>query len=226
MKILLAEDDARLGHFLQKLFRSRDVEIDWIDTGDEIEFYAQQEDYDVLVLDWMLPGKDGVAACRSLRNNGYQGAIIMLTARTTLADKITGLDCGADDYLTKPFEFDELYARINALSRRASKSFQHEVFRVDSCAFDCLEHTVSCLDLKIQMTAREFQLAEILARNHGQVLERELLLDRVWGSDKDITSNSLDAYMKLVRKKLEKIPGKVFIHNIRSVGYRWEEKNV
>ncbi len=226
MKILIAEDDVKLGGFLKKLFNSRNIEADLIDNGKDIAYYAQNELYDVLILDWMLPGTDGTAACQSLRQSGYQGAIIMLTARTTLADKITGFTCGADDYLVKPFEFEELYARTIALSRRAGSPFKHEVFQVAGCTFDCNSHTIDFKGTIIRLTAREFQIVELLARNHGHVLERDLLLDRIWGSEKDITSNSLDAYMRLIRKKLEKIPGKIFIHNVRSVGYRWEEEDV
>ena len=226
MRILLAEDDIKLGDFLQTLFSSRDVQLDLIRTGKDIEYYATSEQYDVLILDWMLPIKDGIAACRDLRQNGYQGGIIILTARTTLNDKITGLNCGADDYLAKPFEFEELYARVNAVARRSQQSFQHDIFTIENCTFDSTEKTFCYRDYEIKMTPREFQIIELLARNHNQIVTREILLEKVWGLDKDVTSNSLDAYIKLIRKKLEQIENKVFIHNIRSVGYRWKESDV
>ena len=226
MKILLAEDDRKLGSYLEKLFVNYGNEIDWIDKGSEIEYYAQNNEYDILILDWMLPGKDGVEACASLRSAGYQGGIIMLTARAELADKIAGLKCGADDYLPKPFDFEELYARAKALHRRTGQIYRHDFFTVGSCTFNCTEKTAQCADFMIRLTNREFQLVELLARNAGQTVTREVLLDRVWGMEKEISNNSLDVYMRLVRKKFDQIAGKAFIHNVRTVGYRWEEKNV
>lgn len=226
MKILLAEDDRKLGSYLKKLFINYGNELDLIDKGSDIEYYAQNGEYDILILDWMLPGKDGIDACTDLRSSGYQGGIIMLTARAELADKITGLKCGADDYLAKPFDFEELYARTKALHRRTSQIYKHDVFTVGSCTFNCTEKTAFCSDFTIRLTNKEFQLVELLARNAGHAVTRELLLDRVWGMEKEVSSNSLDVYMRLVRKKFDQITNKVFIHNVRTVGYRWEEKDV
>lgn len=226
MKILIAEDDERLSSFMFQLFKRNGVEADLLSSGEEIEYYALNNDYDVLVLDWMLPGKTGTDACRDLRRQGYQGGVLMLTARTTLQDKIDGFSCGADDYLIKPFEFDELYARVCALSRRAKHIFYNDVFKVGNCTFDCTEKAVLYNDLNIKMTVREFQIVELLARNAGQTIAREILFDRVWGMEKDVSNNSVDVYIKLIRKKLEQVKDKAFVHNIRSIGYRWEEKDV
>lgn len=226
MKVLLAEDDVRLGSFLQTLFSARNVVLDLIKNGTDIEYYAENEQYDVLILDWMLPGKSGTDACSDLRKKGYQGGIIILTARTTLNDKITGLNCGADDYLPKPFEFEELYARINAVARRSQHFFKNDIFKIESCIFDCTKKNITYFNNEIKMTPREFQIVELLARNSGQIITREILLEKVWGLEKDVTTNSLDAYMKLIRKKLEQIENKFFIHNIRSVGYLWKETDV
>lgn len=154
MRVLLAEDDIKLGNFLQTLLSSKNIQLDLIRTGKDIEYYAENEHYDVLILDWMLPDKSGIDACSNLRKKGYQGGIIILTARTALSDKINGLNCGADDYLSKPFEFEELYARINAIARRSQQIFKHETFTIGNCFFDCLAKTVSYHNHKIKMTPR------------------------------------------------------------------------
>ncbi len=226
VKILIAEDDERLSDFVVQFLKRHGVEVDVLYSGDEIEYYALNSNYDVLILDWMLPKKSGVEACQSLRIGGYQGGILMLTARTTLQDKIDGFACGADDYLIKPFELDELYARVHALSRRAQHTFNNDIFDVEGCKFNCSEKTITYNGFSIKLTVREFQIIEILARNAGQVVSRDILFDRVWGLEKDVSNNSVDVYIKMIRKKLEQIKNKQFIHNIRSVGYRWEEKDV
>ena len=226
MKILLAEDDKKLGSYLEKLFAHYGNEVDWIMQGNEIEYYAKNAEYDVLIIDWMLPGTDGIDACANLRADNYQGGIIMLTARAELADKIAGLKCGADDYLTKPFDFEELYARSKAVQRRVGQVYKHDIFSVGSCTFNCSEKTILYSNFVMQLTNREFQLVELLARNAGQIIPHETLLDRVWGIEKDVSRNSLDAYMRLIRKKMYKIGDKKFIHNVRNLGYRWEEKDV
>lgn len=227
MKILIAEDDERLSGFICQFFKRYGTEIDALYNGSEIEYYALNNNYDVLILDWMLPVKSGTDACKDLRAKGYQGGILMLTARTTLQDKIDGFACGADDYLVKPFELDELYARAHALNRRAKHTFNNDIFTVGSCSFNCNEKTVINNSTNINMTVREFQITELLARNAGQVVSREILLDRIWGGmEKEVSNNSVDVYIKMIRKKLESIKGKSFIHNIRAVGYRWEERDV
>lgn len=228
MNVLLAEDDRKLGRFLTTLLTGREVNVDWIDNGGEIEYYAREGDYDLLLLDWMLPGKSGVDACRALRAGGYQGGIIILTARAALTDKLAGLNCGADDYLVKPFDFEELFARMKALCRRLPRIFQADVFNARSLRFDCLEKTITAAGRAIRLTAREFQVAELLARNAGQIISREIIISRVWGdeTETETADSSLDTYIKLLRKKLEAFPGKKFIKNIRSVGYRWEEEDV
>ena len=130
MKVLLAEDDAKLGKLIKYMLEKNDISVEWVTRGDEIYEYATYDDYDVLVLDWMMPGESGVDACRRLRENGYEKAVLMLTARDAVEDRVTGLDAGADDYLVKPFEFAELLARLRALGRRSSQKIQQEVVQV------------------------------------------------------------------------------------------------
>ena len=130
MRVLLAEDDARLGKLTKYMMEQNGIQVEWVKRGDEIVEYANYDDYDVLVLDWMMPGESGVDACKRLRENGYEKAILILTARDDVTDRVTGLDAGADDYLVKPFEFAELLARLRALGRRSSQKIQQDVVKV------------------------------------------------------------------------------------------------
>ena len=127
MRVLLAEDDLRLGKLIQYMLEQNDITVEWVTDGDDIYEYATYTEYDILILDWMMPGESGVDACARLRKNGYDRAILMLTARDSVEDRVTGLDAGADDYLVKPFEFSELLARLRALGRRSTQKIQHEV---------------------------------------------------------------------------------------------------
>ena len=226
MKVLLVEDDLKLSAYLKKLFLFKNINLDHIDNGLDVDYYTRHNDYDIIILDWMLPGKDGITVCEELRKNDFQGGILMLTARTMLVDKIQGLNIGADDYLIKPFEFEELYARISSLKRRVSQKFIKDEFVLDDFIFNCSEKSVSYHEKKIRLTTREFQILELIARNAKQIITREVLIDRIWGMEKDITNNSIDAYIKLIRKKLEQISNKKLVHNARSVGYYWEKIDV
>jgi DNA-binding response OmpR family regulator len=170
----------------------------------------------------MMPGADGVQVCRMLRNDGYNGAILMLTAKDSTPDRVAGLDAGADDYLVKPFEIDELFARLRALGRRNHLPLQTDIVHVEGLEINRTNHTVSRNGEEIQLSPREFQLLDLLAQNKGQVLTRELILDRVWGYDTEVTSNAIDAYIKLLRKKIDLPAGNTLIRNVRGVGYKLE----
>ena len=204
MRVLLAEDDARLGKLTKYMMEQNGIQVEWVKRGDEIVEYASYDDYDVLVLDWMMPGESGIDACKRLRENGYEKAILILTARDDVADRVTGLDAGADDYLVKPFEFAELLARLRALGRRSSQKIQQDVVQVGD------------------FTLNEFQIFDLLAQNLGIVVPREIILDRIWGLESEVSSNNIDSYVKLIRKKLDLGDGSTMIQTIRGVGYKLE----
>ncbi|MBQ9365812.1 MAG: response regulator transcription factor [Schwartzia sp.] len=222
MKILLAEDDTRLGKLVQYMLEQNDISVEWIKRGDEIYEYATYDDYDVLVLDWMMPGENGIDACKRLRESGYERAILILTARDSVEDRVTGLDSGADDYLVKPFEFSELIARLRALSRRSTQRITQDVMQVGGFTLNRTAKVLKKGDQVIQLSPREFQIFDLLAQNLGIVVPREIILDRIWGLESEVSSNNIDSYVKLIRKKLDLGDGKTMIHTIRGVGYKLE----
>ena len=222
MKVLLAEDDAKLGKLIKYMLEKNDISVEWVTRGDEIYEYATYDDYDVLVLDWMMPGESGVDACRRLRENGYEKAVLMLTARDAVDGRVTGLDAGADDYLVKPFEFAELLARLRALGRRSSQKIQQDVVQVGEFTLNRTAKVLKKQEQVIQLSPREFQIFDLLAQNLGIVVPREIILDRIWGLESEVSSNNIDSYVKLIRKKLDLGDGKTMIHTIRGVGYKLE----
>ena len=222
MKVLLAEDDAKLGKLIKYMLERNDISVEWVTRGDEIYEYATYDDYDVLILDWMMPGVSGVEACRRLRESGYEKAVLMLTARDAVEDRVTGLDAGADDYLVKPFEFAELLARLRALGRRSSQKIQQDVVQVGEFTLNRTAKVLKKQDQVIQLSPREFQIFDLLAQNLGIVVPREIILDRIWGLESEVSSNNIDSYVKLIRKKLDLGDGKTMIHTIRGVGYKLE----
>lgn len=224
MKVLLAEDDLKLGKLTQYMLEQNGIATEWITTGDAIYDYAMYEEYDVLVLDWMMPKMSGVDACRQLREAGYQRAILLLTARDAIEDRVTGLDAGADDYLVKPFEFAELMARLRALGRRSSQKIQRDVMELGEFTLDRTSKVLKKNDQIIQLSPREFQIFDLLVQNIGIVVPRDIILDRIWGIESDVSSNNIDSYVKLLRKKLNTADGQISIATIRGVGYKLETK--
>jgi DNA-binding response OmpR family regulator len=226
MRILLAEDDAKLGKLIKHMLEKAAIQVDWVLSGDLALEYALHDPYDVVILDWMMPGQTGIIVCDQLRKRGYQGAILMLTAKDALDDRVLGLDTGADDYFVKPFEFAELLARIRALSRRCRVSLTEDILQVGNVSFNCLTHCVRRGDTEIQLTSREFRLLDLLVRNQAHVIPREVILDRVWGLETDVSSNNLDAYVRLLRKKLSLFDDVVEIQTVRGIGYKLEVQDV
>ncbi|MBQ7515285.1 MAG: response regulator transcription factor [Schwartzia sp.] len=222
MKVLLAEDDVRLGKLVKYMLEQNGIFVEWVTQGDEIYEYATYDDYDVLILDWMMPGESGVDACKRLREAGYEKAILILTARDAVEDRVTGLDAGADDYLIKPFEKVELLARLRALARRSSQKIQQDVVQVGEFTLNRTAKVLKKQDQVIQLSPREFQIFDLLAQNLGIVVPREIILDRIWGLESEVSSNNIDSYVKLIRKKLDLGDGKTMIHTIRGVGYKLE----
>lgn len=224
MHVLLAEDDMKLGKLIKYMLEQNGISTEWVTTGDMICDYAMYEDYDVLVLDWMMPKMSGVDACKKLRSDGYQRAILLLTARDSIEDRVTGLDAGADDYLVKPFEFAELMARLRALGRRSSQKIQQDMMDLGDFTLDRTSKVLKKGEQVIQLSPREFQIFDLLVQNMGIVVPRDIILDRIWGLESEVSSNNIDSYVKLLRKKLESADGQMIISTIRGVGYKLEIK--
>ncbi|MDY3740714.1 MAG: response regulator transcription factor [Selenomonadaceae bacterium] len=223
MRVLLAEDDTKLGKLTKYMLEQNKISAEWIQRGDEIyDFAMYNDEYDVLILDWMLPGESGVEACRKLRKAGYQKAVLLLTARDSIEDRVTGLDAGADDYLVKPFEFAELMARLRALGRRSSQKLQQDTTEVGRLTLDRTSKQLKKGEQDVQLSPREFQIFDLLVQNIGIVVPRDIILDRIWGLETEVSSNNIDSYVKLIRKKLEQADGGVQINTIRGVGYKLE----
>jgi DNA-binding response OmpR family regulator len=226
MRVLLAEDDPKLGNLIKHMLEKAAIQVDWVLRGDMALEYALHSPYDVIILDWMMPGQTGISVCDRLRKNGYQGAILMLTAKDAIDDRVLGLDTGADDYCIKPFEFAELLARLRALSRRSSAKLKEDVVQVGSLALNRSARSVVRGGMEIQLTSREFQLLDLLIQNQGRIVPREVILDRIWGLEADVSSNNLDAYVRLLRKKISLPDEDVVIQNVRGVGYKLEAHDV
>ncbi|MBG9811397.1 regulator [Bacillus endophyticus] len=223
MNILLAEDDLQLGELISFMLKKKEgYKVDWVMEGADAYDYALAAHYEILILDWMMPNGDGVEVCRRLRKKGYSGAILMLTAKDTVQNRIEGLDSGADDYLIKPFEIEELLARLRALSRRNYAPIKEEEIHLLDMVLNRTSQTVLQDDQEIQLSPREFQLLDLLLQNRGQVLPRELILDRIWGYDTDVSIKTIDATVKLLRKKLGQFGKHDMIQSIRGVGYKCE----
>ncbi len=221
MKILLAEDDLNLGKMLKNILSKNKVNVKWVTDGKAAYNECYADSYDVVVLDWMMPVMDGMEVCRRLRGDEYQGKILMLTARDTLDDKVSGLNAGADDYLVKPFAIAELLARLNALVRRQGSYVEASV-AYKGFVLDSGDYTISYGGQKVQLRPREFKLLELLLRNAGKIIPRDVILERVWGIESDITENNLDVHIGALRRKLKEIKGESLIKTVRGVGYMAE----
>lgn len=214
-RILVVEDEPRIASFLQKGLRAEGHVTTVVDNGDDASALARSEDFDLVLLDVGLPGKDGFAVLADLRRRGERLPVILLTARDTVPDRVNGLDTGADDYVTKPFSFEELRARVRVRLRESSDD-DPTTLAAGRVRLDLLSRTATVDESTVELTAQEFVLAEVLLRHPQQVLSREQLLSRVWGYDYDPGSNVVDVYVGYLRRKL----GKGVIETVRGVGYR------
>lgn len=226
MRVLLAEDDKRLGNLVYQMLLRQDMKVDWVHSGDCVLEFIHQEAYDVIILDWMMPKKSGLQVCRELRAGHYQGGILMLTAKDTTDDLVVGLEAGADDYLVKPFEFKELLARLRALSRRSKATINEEIIKAADLELNRTTKLVKRSAREIQLTGREFQLLDMLMQNYGRILPKEIILDRIWGLESQVSANNLEAFVRLLRRKIDRPGEGELIQNIRGVGYKMEAKNV
>jgi DNA-binding response OmpR family regulator len=223
VNILLAEDDLQLGELIGYMLKKKvGYKVDWVMEGEDAYEYAKASHYDVLILDWMMPNGDGLSVCKKLRSEGYSGAILMLTAKDAVEDRINGLDAGADDYLIKPFEIEELLARLRALTRRNYAPILEDQISIQGLVINRTSQTILQGKQKVQLSPREFQLLDLLVQNKGQVLPREVILDRIWGFDADVSTKTIDATIKLLRKKLDAFGKQDLLQSIRGVGYKVE----
>jgi two-component system, OmpR family, copper resistance phosphate regulon response regulator CusR len=218
VRLLLAEDDSRVAAFVAKGLREQAYAVDVAPNGEEAVYLAAVNDYDLIVLDVMLPIKDGHAVCRELRSAGTRTPILMLTARGSVDDRVAGLDSGADDYLTKPFDFKELLARLRALRRRAAV-FRPEVVQVGDLSMNTASHAVVRAGRPISLTAKEYALLEFLMLNQGRVVGREQIAQHVWDENFDPLSNIIDVYIKRLRAKIDAGSPRRLIHTRRGEGY-------
>jgi DNA-binding response OmpR family regulator len=224
MHILFVEDEAKIANFVQSGLKEQGFVVDYCDNGDEGYTRALDNEYDAIVLDIMVPGKDGLSILKNLRRKGQNVPVILLTARNELDDRIEGLNLGADDYLAKPFFVEELVARIYAVVRRSAGDRQNLVC-VGPIKLDRITREVTCNQHVIELTTREFNLLEYLMRSPGRVFTRTQILEHIWGYDFNPSTNVVDVCVQRIRKKIDSIGGAGWIESIRGVGYRFREED-
>ena len=218
MRILVAEDERELLDITVKRLKAEGYAVDGCDNGDDAAYYLEQTPYDLAILDIMMPGRDGLSVLRGLRAAGRSLPVLLLTALDAVGDRVSGLDAGADDYLTKPFAFDELLARIRVLLRRSS-SGKAVVLTADDLTLELSTRTVRRAGREIALSSKEYAILEYLLRNKGAVLSRRQLESHVWDYDFEGGSNIVDVYVRYLRRKIDDSFEKKLIQTVRGVGY-------
>lgn len=218
MHVLYVEDEAKIANFVCAGLKEHGFVVDYCDNGNDGYLRAMENEYDVAVLDIMLPGKDGLSILKSVRRAGRSLPVVLLTARNELDDRLEGLNLGADDYLAKPFFVEELVARIHAVVRRISGDRQN-LLSVGSLKLDRITREVTCDRQLVELTTREFNLLEYLMRSPGRVFTRTQILEHVWGYDFNPNTNMVDVCIQRLRKKIERVGGSDCIESVRGVGY-------
>lgn len=223
VRVLLIEDDVTIARLLKEGLEDESYAVDVANDGSE-GYRTAAADYDVIILDIMLPGMNGYEVCRTLRNDGDKTPILMLTARDTERDIVEGLDTGADDYLAKPFSFDVLLARIRALLRRPNEKLE-EILQVGDLKLDPSSKKVTRASQEINLTAKEYGVLEYLMRNKGKVLSKEQIISHVWDFDADVLPNNVELFIMFLRRKIDKPFKSKLIHTVSGFGYKLEEKS-
>jgi heavy metal response regulator len=224
MRILVVEDEKKVSSFIKRGLEEEKYEVDVAYDGDEGIKLAIDRQYDAIILDWMLPKQDGLSVLKELRAHHKATPVLMLTAKDTVDDIVAGLDSGSDDYLTKPFAFAELLARVRALLRRSEMDRGAEL-RFGELRIDPVTHKVWRGDKEIDLTAKEYSLLEYFMRNPNQVLTRTMIADHVWDYTFDSFTNIIDVYVNYLRKKIDRDADKKLIHTVRGVGYILKEED-
>lgn len=218
MRVLLIEDEPRVARFIAKGLREQSYAVDIASDGEAALYKTGIDEYDLIILDVMIPLRDGFEVCRELRREGIKTPILMLTARDTVGDRVTGLDSGADDYLSKPFDFKELLARLRALLRRR-ESIRAESLQLDDLTINTTNHTVVRSGRIINLTAKEYSLLEFFVLNAGKLVGRDEIGRHVWDENFDPFSNVIDVYVRRLRKKIDEGSSRPLIHTRRREGY-------
>ena len=226
MKILVVEDEHKIANAIKKGLEQESYAVDVVYNGEEGLSYALDPDYDLVILDRMLPGHDGLYICRQLRDEKINTPVLMLTARGQTDDRVAGLDAGADDYLVKPFAFEELLARIRALMRRPQATLQ-TTLTVDDLVIDVANRAVKRGDTDIALTSKQYSLLEYMMRHKGQLITKDALIAHVWNDEADILPNTVEVYIGYLRNKIDRVfkDRPPLIHTVRGFGYRLGEKS-
>ncbi|MBI5559734.1 MAG: response regulator transcription factor [Deltaproteobacteria bacterium] len=222
MRVLVVEDEKKVARFVKRGLEQEGYGVDMATDGVEAEEYAQGREYDVIVLDIMLPKKSGLEVLKLLKQGKVKSQILLLTARDSVEDRVAGLNLGADDYLTKPFAFEELLARIRALTRRVSQG--SALLKFADLSLDSQTRKARRGSVEVELTLKEYALLEYLLRNPNRVLSRTLIAEHVWSQSFDTETNVVDVYINHLRNKIDKDPLKRLIHTVRGVGYVLKEE--
>ena len=223
MRILVVEDEKKVANFIKRGLEEELYEVQTAGDGEEGFKIAREKSFDLIVLDWMLPKKDGLSVLKELRAMKNMTPVLMLTAKDSVEDIVTGLDSGSDDYLTKPFAFSELFARVRALVRRSEQDRGAEISFAD-LRLDPVTHKVWRSGKEIDLTAKEYGLLEYFMRNANQVVTRTMIAEHVWDYTFDSFTNIIDVYVNYLRKKVDRDSDKKLIHTVRGVGYIFKEE--
>ena len=224
MRVLLVEDELKLGRAIKRGLEQDGYAVDYVSTAEDGQAYAETEEYDVIIMDRMLPGgADGLTICRELRDAGNMTPVLMLTALGEVDDRVEGLDGGADDYLVKPFEFEELLARLRALVRRPVQA-NGPVLSVGDISIDTTDKQVTLAGKAVRLSKKEYALLEYLAHQQGRVVSKDQIIQHVWDFEADILPNTVEVFVRSLRKKLDHGKGQSHIETARGFGYRLKDE--
>ncbi len=223
-RVLIIEDEVKISRFLQLELKHEGYSSDAIADGREGYIMAQSGNYDIIILDLMLPNLSGIEICRRLRAEGIDTPIIMLTAKDDVSDKVTGLDVGADDYLTKPFAIEELLARMRVALKKQTKNNETPVLKAGRLTLDRNKYEVHFDDTLVTLTKKEFELLAYLMKNKNLVLSREQIVENVWGYEYEAETNVTDVYIRYLRSKIDEVFGTHYIKTVRGIGYQFKDE--
>src|SRR5690625_1209398 len=215
----MVEDEAYMAEAIVHILKKHNYTVDFVDNGIDGLDYGLSSIYDVIILDIMLPGIDGLSVLKKLRENKVDTTVLLLTARNDTEDRVTGLDSGADDYLAKPFETEELLARLRALGRRFTELAHNNTFIYGDIEFNQHTLTLCCNKMEVSLTLKEAQLLELLMKRKNMIISKEMMIEKVWGFDTDADESRVEVHISLLRKKLTKLGSSVTIRTIRGAGY-------